>query len=58
MNVELEGIAFLRKLVQQGLAALPSGDPARTRLEETIKWTSLVDGIYQKALAQWRTITQ
>ncbi len=56
MNVEIEGIAFLRKLAQQGLTALPSGDPARTRLEETIKWTSLVDGIYQKALAQWRTI--
>ena len=55
MTVEIDGIAFLKKLAQQGLTALPSGDPARTRLEETIRWTSLVDGVYQKALTQWRT---
>jgi predicted transcriptional regulator len=56
MAVEIEGIAFLKKLAQQGLSALPPGDPAYTRLKETIKWTSLIDGMYQKALNQWRTM--
>ena len=56
MTVEIEGIAFLKKLAQQGLSALPHGDPARIRLEETIKWTSLIDGMYQKVLNQWRTM--
>lgn len=54
MAVEIEGIAFLKKLAQQGLTALPAGDPARNRLEETIEWTSLIDGVYKKALTQWR----
>jgi predicted transcriptional regulator len=54
MMVELDGIAYLKKLAQQGLTALPSGDPARERLEKTIEWTDLVRGVYQKALNQWR----
>ena len=54
MMVELEGIAYLKKLAQQGLTALPSGDPARNRLQKTIEWTDLINSIYQKALTQWR----
>ncbi len=54
MVVELEGIAFLKKLAQQGLTALPFGDPARNRLEKTIEWTDLIHNVYQDALTQWR----
>jgi len=55
MTVELDGIAFLKKLAQQGLTALPTGDPARNRLQKTIEWTDLIHNVYQKALTQWRT---
>ncbi len=54
MAVEIEGTAFLTKLAQQGLNALPPGDPARHRLEKTIEWTHLIHEVYQKALTQWR----
>jgi len=54
MLVEIEGIAFLKKLAGQGLTALPSGDPARARLEQTIQWTGLITNVYQQALEQWR----
>lgn len=56
MMVELDGIAYLKKLAQQGLTALPARDPARNRLEKTIEWTELVRGVYQTALNQWRAI--
>ena len=58
MVVELEGIAFLKKLAQQGLTALPPGDPARNRLEKTIEWTDLIHNVYQNALTQWRARQQ
>lgn len=53
MKVEIEGIAALKKLGQQGLDALPSGHPARERLEGLIEWTSLVNDVYQKVLSEW-----
>jgi predicted transcriptional regulator len=56
MAVEIEGIAVLEKLAQQGLTALPSGDPARNRLARTIEWTGLIHDIYQEALTKWRAI--
>lgn len=54
MTVEIEGIAYLRKLAQQGLAALPTGDPARSRLTGMIEWTGLISDFYEKALTAWR----
>ena len=55
MNVEIEGTAVLQRLAEQGLRALPSGDPARDRLERMIEWTALIHDTYQKALSKWRT---
>ena len=54
MTVELEGAASLKRLAQQGLAALPSGDSARNHLEGMIQWTDFIVELYQKGLIEWR----
>ena len=52
--VEIQGIEALKRLVQQGLGALPSDDSARTRMQEMIDWTDFLLKLYQKALIDWR----
>jgi hypothetical protein len=56
MKVEMEGAASLKKLAQQGLALLPSGDTTRNHLEGMIKYCDLVTELYQKGLTRWRTL--
>jgi DNA-binding transcriptional regulator GbsR (MarR family) len=52
--VEIQGIEALKRLVQQGLIALPSEDSARSRMQEMIDWTDFLLKLYQKALIDWR----
>ena len=52
--VEIQGIDVLKRLVQQGLAALPSDDSARNRMQEMMDWTDFLLKLYQKALVDWR----
>ena len=52
--VEIQGIEALKRLVQQGLIALPSEDSARRRMQEMIDWTDFLLKLYQKALIDWR----
>jgi DNA-binding transcriptional regulator GbsR (MarR family) len=53
--VEVQGIEALKRLVQQGLDALPSDDSARSRMQEMIEWTDFLLKLYQKALIDWRS---
>jgi DNA-binding transcriptional regulator GbsR (MarR family) len=53
--VEIQGISALKKLVQQGLNALPDGDTARDRMQEMVDWADFLAKLYQKALLDWQT---
>ncbi len=52
--VEVQGISAMKKIVQQGLDALPAEDSARSRMMEMIDWADFLIGLYQKALIDWR----
>jgi DNA-binding transcriptional regulator GbsR (MarR family) len=52
--VEIQGIQALKKLVQQGVNALPPGDAARSRMKEMEDWTDFLIKLYQKALVEWQ----
>jgi len=54
MAVGIQSAAVFRKVVEQGLAALPASDSARVRLERSMDWSDLVVESFQKALTQWR----
>jgi DNA-binding transcriptional regulator GbsR (MarR family) len=52
--VEIQGIIALKRLVQQGLNALPTDDSARDRMQEMVDWTDFLMKLYQKALLDWQ----
>jgi DNA-binding transcriptional regulator GbsR (MarR family) len=52
--VEIQGIQALKRLVQQGLNALPANDSARNRMKEMEDWTDFLLKLYQKALVEWQ----
>ena len=52
--VEIQGINALKRLVQQGLNALPSDDSARDRMQEMVDWADFLMKLYQKALLDWQ----
>ncbi len=52
--VEIQGISALKRLVQQGLRALPAGDPARSRMQEMTDWADFLVKLYHKALVEWQ----
>ncbi len=52
--VEIQGISALKRLVQQGLNALPSGDAARRRMQEMSDWADFLVKLYQKGLLEWQ----
>ena len=43
----------LEKIAQQGLSALPSGDPIRRRLEDLTEWLVFHREQFQKAKTEW-----
>lgn len=55
LAVEVQGITAMKKLVQQGLNALPSEDLARNRMQEMVDWADFLIDLYQKALLDWRS---
>lgn len=46
-------VAF-KKLVQQGLAALPPKDPARHHLDTSVEWSDVVIEAFEHVLTDWR----
>jgi len=52
--VEIQGIGALKRLVEQGLNALPDGDSARSRMHEMADWADFLVKLYQKALVEWQ----
>jgi DNA-binding transcriptional regulator GbsR (MarR family) len=54
MNVEISGITTMKRLIEQGLNALPPGDSAAERMKQMIKWTNFILEIWNKAAEQWK----
>jgi DNA-binding transcriptional regulator GbsR (MarR family) len=52
--VEIQGINALKRLVQQGLTALPTNDSARDRMQEMVDWADFLLKLYQNALLDWQ----
>jgi DNA-binding transcriptional regulator GbsR (MarR family) len=52
--VEIQGINTLKRLVEQGLNALPTDDSARDRMQEMVDWTDFLMKLYQNALLEWQ----
>lgn len=55
MAVGIQASMYFKKLTEQGLAALPQGDSARTRMERSIEWSDLLASTFQKAIMEWHT---
>jgi DNA-binding transcriptional regulator GbsR (MarR family) len=53
LQVEIQGIDTLKRLIQQGMDALPAGDPAFSRMQEMFQWADFLRELYQKALVDW-----
>jgi DNA-binding transcriptional regulator GbsR (MarR family) len=49
-----QGAIVFRKLVQQGLAALPPKDPARRHLDTSLEWSDLIIEAFQQVLTDWQ----
>lgn len=54
LAVEVQSIAAMKRLVEQGLNALPTDDSARSRMQEMVDWADFLTALYQKALIAWR----
>ena len=52
--VEIQGISALKRLIQQGLNALPADDLAHGRMQEMADWADFLVKIYQQALVEWQ----
>jgi DNA-binding transcriptional regulator GbsR (MarR family) len=53
LQVEIQGIDMLKRLIQQGMDALPAGDLAYSRMQEMFQWADFLKELYQKALVDW-----
>ena len=54
VTVEIQSLADIKRLAEQGLNALPSGDSARGRMEMLIQWSDFLSQVWQNALIEWR----
>ena len=54
MVAGIQASVIFKKVAEQGLAALPTQDPARTRMERSIEWSDLLVESFQKAIIEWR----
>jgi predicted transcriptional regulator len=51
----MQSVGAFKKLVAQGLGALPPKDPARHHLDTSMEWSDLIVESFEKAMVQWRT---
>ncbi len=54
LAIETQGLRYMKKLVQQGLKALPAEDQARSRMEGLEDWADFLIEVWDKALIEWR----
>ncbi len=55
LQMGIQRAKAFKRIVQEGLAALPERDISHTRLELADDYTDLVTDWYEKMIAEWRT---
>jgi len=55
LAIEIKGLHVMKKLIQQGLTALPPEALARDRMEELSEWADFLIQVWDRALIEWRT---
>jgi len=58
LAIETQGLKVMKKLVQQGLTALPPGEPVRGRMEGLSDWADFLIQVWEDALIEWRARQQ
>ena len=54
MVAGIQSAAIFKKVAEQGFAALPKQDPARTRMQRSVEWSDLLVESFENAIATWR----
>jgi predicted transcriptional regulator len=54
LAIETQGLGVMKRLIQQGLAALSPDDPVRDRMEGLADWADFLIQVWEKALIDWR----
>jgi DNA-binding transcriptional regulator GbsR (MarR family) len=54
LHVEVQSMIAMKRLIQQGLDAMPHDDGAYSRMQEMIDWSDFLIQHFQKALTDWR----
>jgi DNA-binding transcriptional regulator GbsR (MarR family) len=58
LAIEIQGLGVMKRLIQQGLAALPPEAQARDRMEGLAEWADFLIQVWDHALIEWRTKQQ
>jgi hypothetical protein len=53
MVAGIQASIIFKKVAEQGFAALPVHDPARTRMQRSIEWSDLLVESFENAIAAW-----
>jgi DNA-binding transcriptional regulator GbsR (MarR family) len=54
MQAGIQSAVTFKKVTEQGLAALPADDSARTRMKMSIEWSDLLIEYFEEAIVEWR----
>ncbi|MCW5851616.1 MAG: ArsR family transcriptional regulator [Anaerolineae bacterium] len=57
-QARIQGMQGLQAIAHQGLAALPTDDPARRNVEGLVRWTERMIASDRRALAEWQADKQ
>ena len=55
LAIEIQGLGVMKRLVQQGLAAVPPGEAVHSRMEGLAVWADFLIHVWENALVEWRT---
>ena len=58
LAIEIQGLGVMKRLIGQGLAALPSEDPASDRMKGLADWADFLIKVWENALAEWHARQQ
>ena len=54
MVAGIQSSIIFKKVAEQGFAALPTKDPARTPMQRSIEWSDLLVESFENAISVWR----
>jgi hypothetical protein len=58
LAIEIQGLGVMKRLIGQGLAALPPGEAASDRMKGLAEWADFLIKVWENALVEWRARQQ